>query len=385
MSAKIRVLHVITGLTTGGAETALYNVLHGGLVDLFESKVISLRNEGTMGAKLGALGVPVAALEMHGALPSLANLRKLCREVRAFQPDLIQGWMYHGNLAASIAATLAPGNPWLVWNIRHSLYGLTFEKLMTRQVIRANRLFSSRPDVILYNSNLSREQHEAFGVKSELAQVIPNGFNLERLWPSEDAGRVARETLGISANSRIVGHVARFHPMKNHDGFVRAAVLVGAELEDVHFVLSGRDVVPDNDAVTGLVPDAMRNRFHWLGDREDIPDLMRAMDILCLSSSWGEAFPNVLGEAMTTGVPCVATDVGDSATIIGDTGFVVPPRNEKALVRALMVLLEMPASDRRVLGIAARDRMKERYSLKTVVQEYAAVYEGLVRKPKGAS
>jgi glycosyltransferase involved in cell wall biosynthesis len=292
--------------------------------------------------------------------------------------------MYHGNLAASIAAVLVPGKSWLVWNIRHSLYGLTSEKLMTRQVIRANRFLSSRPGVILYNSNLSREQHEAFGFKSEFGQVIPNGFDLERFRLSEDAGRITRDSLGISSNSRVVGHVARFHPMKNHHGFVRVAVRVGAELKDAHFVLSGRDVVPDNDALTALVPDAMRDRFHWLGDREDIPNLMCAMDVLCQSSSWGEGFPNVLGEAMATGVPCVATDVGDSAEIIGDTGLVVPPRNEEALASALMEMLKMPAGDRRVLGRTARNRITERYSLKTVVGEYAAIYEGLVRRPKGA-
>ena len=377
MSTKIKIVHIITGLTTGGAETALYNLLLGGLVDLFDSRVISLRTAGTMGAKLDSLGIPVVVLGMEGALPSRGSLRKLRREVRAFKPDLIQGWMYHGNLAATVATLLAPRRPRLAWNIRHSLYGLTAEKLMTRQVIRANRFFSNRPDVILYNSALSQEQHETFGVKSKFGRVIPNGFDLERLRPSESTARILRKTLGISINSRVVGHVARFHPMKNHVGFVKAAVQVGSAIGDVHFVLVGRDVVPGNDSLTGLVPEAMLKQFHWLGDRDDVPDLMRAIDILCLSSSWGEGFPNVLGEAMAAGVPCVATNVGDSAIVIGDTGLVVQPCDEESLAVALKTMLDMSVSDRKLLGIAARARIAERYSLKAIVEKYAAIYEGL--------
>jgi glycosyltransferase involved in cell wall biosynthesis len=287
--------------------------------------------------------------------------------------------MYHGNLAASLVSGMVPGRPSLVWNIRHSLYGLGYEKPMTRQVIRANRFLSGRPDQIMYNSGISREQHEAFGFRPERGKVIPNGFAMDRLGPSERTSQVVRGEFGIPKAALVVGHVARLHPLKDHDGFVRAAVRVGSQLQDVHFILCGKDVLPDNSALVELVPSGLRNKFHWLGERDDVPELMSAMDVLCQSSSWGEAFPNVLGEAMATSVPCVATDVGDSAAIVDDTGLIVDPRDEVALASALVRMLEMPAHERAALGARARVRVAERYSLDAVVQQYSAVYEGLAR------
>jgi len=135
-------------------------------------------------------------------------------------------------------------------------------------------------------------------------------------------------------------------------------------------------VSPENPTLAGIVPPELLERFIFPGERTDVQRLMQAMDVFCLSS-WSEAFPNVLGEAMACGVPCVATDVGDSADIIGDTGIVVPPSDTEALARGLMLMLEKPDEERRALGRAARQRVKEHYSLAAVVEEYARLYEGL--------
>jgi len=145
----LKSIHIITGLSIGGAERALYNLLQRGLVERLETHIISLSDEGTMGPQIRALGVPVTALNMRSGRPSLSSVVKLRRIVRELRPDLIQGWMYHGNLAATLARTLAPGRPVLVWSIRHSLNELGYEKPMTRHVIRTNRLLSSAPDALL--------------------------------------------------------------------------------------------------------------------------------------------------------------------------------------------------------------------------------------------
>ena len=321
------VLHIITGLSTGGAENTLYNLLKGGFADQFNNHVVSLIDEGTMGSLIKKSGVPVTSLGMRHGKPSFSSLRKLRRMVRELKPDLIQGWMYHGNLAATLARTMSPGTPALVWNTRHSLYDLAHEKPMTRQIIRANRFFSSVPDALLYNSELSRKQHEAFGYASLNGRVIPNGIDLQRFSFSGQAGKHVRAELGIPVEACVVGHVARFHPIKDHSTFLRAAESVALRYPDLHFVLCGRDVSMNNASLEKQVPAMLRNRFHLLGERSDVPGLMSAMDIFC-QSSWSEAFPNVLGEAMAVGVPCVATDVGDSAIIVGDTGVMVPPRDD---------------------------------------------------------
>lgn len=372
----MKVLHLITGLATGGAEQVLFNGLAGGLAGRFDSAVVSLHDEGTYGEAIRDLGVPVHALGMGWGIPLPGAVKALRRVVADFQPEVIQGWMYHGNLAAILAGWLAPGRPAVAWNIRHSLYGLRAEKPLTRQVIRSNRALSARPDAILYNARLSRQQHETFGFAPDRGQVIPNGFDLARLRPVSERGLMVRHELGILGEARVVGHVARLHPMKDHARFLRAAARVARDREYVHFLLSGTEVTPDNSALVGIVPDALRQRFHFLGERADVPDLMRAMDVLC-QSSWSEAFPNVLGEAMAIGVPCVATDVGDSADIIGGTGVIVPPRDDEALTQGLLAMLAKSTEERRAMGEAARARVESRYSLDAMVAQYARLYEDM--------
>lgn len=369
-------LHIITGLSIGGAERALYNLLSGGGARHFDSIVISLQDEGSYGARIRALGVPVHTLKInHGPfMPSaLFRLRSL---VRRIQPQVIQGWMYHGNLAASLAAKLAPQRPPVVWNIRHSLYDLAHEKLFTRQIIRCNRLFSRHANTIIYNSRLSREQHQAFGFASARGQVIPNGFDTTVLKPMPECRASIRRTLGISDDKLVVGHVARYHPMKDHEGFLRAAITVAEQRPDVLFLMAGREASLDNPSLSGIVPPQLSDRFVCLGERSDVYDLMQAMDIFC-QSSWSEAFPNVLGEAMAFAVPCVATNVGDSADIVGDSGRVVPPNNPAALADAVLELLALPGERRAALGRSAKKRIEENYELSRIVENYRTHYHNL--------
>lgn len=379
----MRVLHIITGLSTGGAERSLYNVLAGGELQFGEHRVLSLSDEGTYGPRIRALGVPVFSLGMQrrGVVPRPMTVLRLRGLILDFQPDVIQGWMYHGNLAASMAGWLAPGRPAVAWNVRHSLYDLAGERPMTRQVIRVNRLLSGGADVILYNSRLSRRQHELFGFAAKHGLVIPNGFDLERLRPDLAQTTEVRQALGIPGSSRVVGHVARFHPMKDHALFLGAAVRLAEVCSDVRFLLVGGEVELNNPALVGIVPKSMENLFLCLGERQDVSVLMRAMDVFCLSS-WTESFPNVLGEAMATGLVCVATDVGDSADILGNTGVIVQPRNEDALAQGLLAMLSLSEEERRVLGQFARTRIETNYALPRIVARYADLYERLTQGDK---
>lgn len=372
-----RILHIITGLSTGGAERALYNLLNGGLAKYFNTHIISLSNEGTIGPQIKALGVPVTSLGIRGGLPNISALLKLRRIVKEFRPALIQGWMYHGNLAATMACALSQGCPALAWNIRHCLYDLGHEKLVTRQVIRANRFFSSAPAALLYNSCLSRKHHENFGFASSNGRVIPNGTDEQEFRFSDESCKRVRRELGIPTTSQVVGHVARLHPMKDHPRFLRAAAVIALRYPELHFLLSGRDVSQENKALVQLLPASVHDRFHLLGERRDVSELMAAMDVFC-QSSWSEGFPNVLGEAMATGVACVATDVGDSSIIIGDTGVVIPPRDEKALIGGIESILKMPPEVRCQMSVRARTRIEENYSLGSVVKRYAALYKKLI-------
>ncbi|SFL46675.1 Glycosyltransferase involved in cell wall bisynthesis [Desulfomicrobium norvegicum] len=370
----MKILHVSTGLSTGGAERALYNLLAGGLANRSDAAVVSLRDEGTIGPLVAALGIPVYSMNMASFISGARVIAGLRRIVRSFEPDLIQGWMYHGNLAASAAAWMNQNRTAVAWNIRQCLYDMKVEKPLTRQVIRANRCLSRQADAVIYNSCLAKAQHESFGLAADRSQVISNGFDLERFRPDPETRMAVRREFNTPKDALVIGHVARFHPMKDHASFLRAAVTVARQVSNIHFLLAGREVSLQNPTLANIVPLELMERFIFTGERMDVHRLMQAMDIFCLSS-WSEAFPNVLGEAMACGAPCVATDVGDCRDIVGGTGILVPPSDSVALAEGLLAMSMMSTADRAALGLAARMRIEERYAIQAVVEQYVELYQ----------
>lgn len=343
----------------------------------FAPSVISLSDKGAIGLRIEALGIPVYTLGMRPSRPSLAGLFRLSKLVSTLRPNLIQGWMYHGNLAASLAAGSKP----VVWGIRQSLYGLDKERVLTRWVIRLGAVVSRYSHAIVYNSHTSARQHEAFGFDASRSRTIPNGFDTEVFNLDENARVGIRQELGLSANVVLIGLVGRYHPMKDHRTFLNAVALLGKEFPEAHFLLAGREVDADNPALGAmLVEFELGDRVFLLGERKDIPQLNAALDIASSASAWGEGFANVIGEAMSCGVPCVVTDVGDSAWIVGDTGRVVPPRDPVALATAWMSLIALSRDERQTLGILARQRVIEKFSLGSVVKQYEDLYESLMSR-----
>lgn len=374
------IIHIISGLSTGGAEMMLYKLLTSIDKQKFKSIVISLVEGGEeLKDRIEALDIPVYSLGIKGSsFLSLFRILKLIRLTREIKPDMIQGWMYHGNLAASLAGKFASGHPAVVWNIRHSLSNIRNEKRSTRWAIKLNRLFSHRPRVIIYNSNLSLKQHESYGFHSLRSRHIPNGIDLKTFEVPLERVEHIRSTFQIPPSAVVVGHAARFHPMKDHQGFLQAAVKIAQMNPEIHFVLIGRDISTENKLLTGLIPAAVHEQFHLLGEQKNIPELMNMMDVFCLSSAWGEGWPNVLGEAMAAGMPCVATDVGDSKDIVGTTGIIVPPRDTGSLRSGIEELVKMTPEQRRILGKKARNRIIENYDLNMIVDQYASLYSELL-------
>lgn len=371
----VSVAHIITSLSVGGAERALLNLLSAGLAKAHRNIVVGLGKEDTIATAIQRAGVPVATLGINPRSPMPNALVRLGGLIRGFRPEVIQGWMYHGNLAASAARFLAGSNSQVFWNVRHSLYSLQYEKRQMRWMIRIGRRFSGSAGLIIYNSDVSREQHEDIGFCRDNGIVIPNGIDTRVFSPCAKARLNMRGRLRIPEDAIVVGHVARFHPMKNHFGFIRAVSALALRHPDLHVVLVGRGVQTDNDALSRSVPTVLQSRFHLLGERHDVSDIMRSFDIFCLSSIWGEGYPNVLGEAMASGVPCVAADVGDSAAVVGDAGMIVPRNDDAALMVALERLVYLDISARRALGLAARERIEENWSLASITRRYIELYD----------
>lgn len=383
MTRPIKVLHLITGLQTGGAEMMLYKLLFASNRGAFPAAVVSLMDRGTMGDKIAALGVPVYTLGLNSLWTFPRALRALRKIVRAFAPDVVQGWMYHANLAAQWAA-------WgrhipVVWNVRHSLYDLRLEKRTTQLVLRLSRRLCTRPSAIIYNAEISARQHEAFGYPAAKRVVIANGFELDRFVPSERARALLRQELSLPAGTLLIGMVARYHPMKDHCTFLQAVAQLHEAHPEVHYVLAGRGVTGDNGDLAQAIESLKLKHIHLLGERSDMPALTAALDIATSASAYGEGFSNVLGEAMACGIPCVTTDVGDSGMIVADTGVVVPPRSPEALAAGWRTLLELGTEGRHALGLTARRRIEGQFSLNAVVQQYQRLYQRLVKGKETAA
>lgn len=376
----MRVCHVITGLSTGGAEMMLLKLVTTQPNDPAHTLVISLLDEGTIGPRLAQAGITVRTLGMQRARPTLGSLMALRRAIAEFRPDLVQGWMYHGNLAASLANRLAGSQVPVVWNIRQTVYRLEDNSRATSLLIRAGAMLSRRPRAIVYNSRTSRDQHRVLGYHEERSLVIPNGFDLTRFSPNTTSRAAVRRELGLADETPLIGLVARYDPMKDFPTALRAMADVVHSRPDAHLVAAGRDVTPGNAELVALVRDlGIAANVSFAGEVADTPRLMAALDVYCSSSAWGEGFPNVIGEAMACGVSCVATDVGDTRYIVGDTGEVVPPRDSSSLGEALTRALQMSEEEHARIGAAARARIAAHFSLSDVVHQYDTLYRGLIR------
>jgi glycosyltransferase involved in cell wall biosynthesis len=372
---------IITGLSTGGAETMLLKLLQNIDRTVFVPQVISLTDVGEIGTSIEALGIPVHALGMKPGRLSPHAFVQLVRLLRRQRPDVVHTWMYHADLIGGIAARLA-GRSALAWCLRNSDLSREASKRSTRMVVRVCALLSGwLPRRILSCSERARAVHEQVGYRAGKIRTVPNGFDLSRFAPDRAARAAVRAELEIPTNSLVVGLMARADPQKNHAGFIDAAARVAHELPDTHFVLAGTGIDDRNGALVQLIEGhRLRAQFHLLGRREDMPQLMAALDVLASTSSFGEAFPNVLGEAMACGVPCVVTDVGDSAEIVGACGRVVNAGDMGSLAREMVTLLKLPAESRAALGHHARERVRERYEIGAVARRYEDFYLSLLRE-----
>jgi glycosyltransferase involved in cell wall biosynthesis len=374
----IKILHVINDLSVGGTEIMLSKLLSRTDRSLFEPYVISLNGVGQPGDTIKNLGIPVASLESRNSVARVLSLLRFAPAIRRMAPQIIQGWMYHGNLAAQLAAAIAPRPARVVWNIRQSLSSLSDEKRATATAIRLGARLSNWPAVILNNSQRSVVQHVALGFPVNKTVVIPNGFDTDIFMPSDEARASVRAQLGVPDNTILVGRIGRYHHTKDYPTFLQAATLLLRDYPDTQFVVAGKDVDWNNDELRHQVQEfGLVERIHLLGERLDVPRLTAALDI-AVSSSHAEGFPNVVGEAMACAVPCVVTDVGDSRWLVGYTGRVVAPRDYSGLTANCHDLIRLGREERKRLGAAARTRIMARYSISSVVRLYESLYQHII-------
>ncbi|MGV3571584.1 MAG: glycosyltransferase [Ramlibacter sp.] len=373
----MRVLHVITALSLGGAERMLLKLLGASALAGFEQRVVAMLPGGPMAGPMRAAGAQVDEVDFLGGLPPFTGAAGLARLARRFEPDLVHGWLYHGNLGASLARAALRRRVPLVWSIRQSLPTLQGENAFARIGIALNRLGSSRPDRVLFNSRTSLAQHRDRGFAVQRATYLPNGFDIDGFVPDAAARERWRSDWNIAPGQVAFGLFARFHPVKDHAGFLQAARRVREARPGTCFVLAGTGIDARNEVLARAIADAgLQDAVRLLGERRDIASLLPALDVY-VSSSTQEAFSNSIGEAMSCGLPCVVTDVGDSRAVVADTARVVPPGDPAALAEAMIALVDLGAEGRAALGAQARQRVVGEFGLDVVAARYAALYREL--------
>jgi glycosyltransferase involved in cell wall biosynthesis len=369
---KKEILHIITGLGCGGAEKSLYRLLISQTGN--SPVVISLTTLNSIGRQLGERGFKVISLNLK-----LYNFPvvffKLYRIIRLYKPNIVQTWLYHADLMGGLAAKVA-GVRYIIWGVRTTeLKKGSYMTISIRKLLAWLSYFI--PNKIVVVAEKAKEKHIRLGYDASKMQVIPNGFNIESCNVSLELVRVFKEVNSIKDNDIVIGCVGRLSQVKGQDVFIKSAGLVLARLPNVKFLMVGRGLEVVNQEVTALIEkNARLENFILLGERSDVPVCLRVMDIFCLPSR-SEGFPNSLGEAMLSGIPCVSTDVGDASMLGGDDVPIAKVDDPEDLANKLIGMIESSQQERKRIGQKLNQRIIDEYSMEKMTSRYQALYEEL--------
>lgn len=383
------ILHVITSLNLGGAETMMCQIVEHTDRSRFEPIVVSLRPEGPLAERIRATGAKLYCLDMGSYLQFPAAYKRLKAIMSEVKPALVQTWMYHADFLGTLAARSFRPIPPVVWNVQHSSFCPKTTKTLSRWMrVLLSKLAAAWPDKIAVCSRTSIELHAGIGYPREKMQHIVNGADTLRFKPDEEAKKALRESLGLPAGARIIGMAGRNDPQKDYPNLFAAIREFQKTDRETYFIACGSGVTLEDASLRAMrescpAPD----RVLLLGPRQDMPLVYPAFDLATLSSAYGEGLPLTLCEAIACGLPGVVTDVGDSADVIGDCGKVVPPCDPMALASAWREMLDLPADEWQKLRIRARTRAEERFALPAITAKYESLYLNLIeaREAKSSS
>lgn len=339
----MKIMHISTSLLDGGAEATLFRLVKH--EKNHQHLVVSMMGLGKYGEKLRDMGIEVYCLDMPRGRLTFQGLKQLWKILNHQQPDVVQTWMYHANLIGGILARCS-GVSNIIWGIRQSNFSFSKTKLLTQIVIGLSAFFSYLiPSKIVCCAQVAMTAHYQIGFNKSPFVFIPNGYDFATLSFTQEPSHYLHDEGLISSPLPLLGMVARFDPQKDHNNLLTALALLKTNRIDFHCALIGSEMDANNIQLNAWINERnLQDHVTLLGPREDIANIMQALDIHILSSAYGEAFPNALAEAMACGTPCVATDIGDSSLIVGDSGWIIPPSDSATLANAIKDALIMKAN-----------------------------------------
>lgn len=364
-------LLLIRSLEIGGAERQFVSLAKGLHDKGIQLNVLTFYRGGALRTELEHAGVPVTDLNKRGRRDLVGFLWRLVSAVIICKPSTIYAFLPTANILAVVLGILL--GPKVVWGIRASNVDLTQYDWLSRIVSVLEKWSSARADLIICNSTAGLEYHANRGFPCDKMVVIHNGIDTDRFRRDQVSRVQCRTAFDVGDNDILVGIAAMIDPMKDYPTFLRAASVVAAANENVRFVCVGDGDPAYRELCEELVVDlGLSMRLTWTGPRTDMPTIYSAFDIAVSSSSFGEGFSNSIGEAMACECPCVVTDVGDSALIVGDTGLVVPPGNSEMLADSIMKFVKSSQYDRMQIGHDARERIVTNFSLQYMIERTAS-------------
>jgi glycosyltransferase involved in cell wall biosynthesis len=371
-----QILHVITGLGAGGAEMALYRLIVSSRDGHYRHLVITLTPGGSNRQRFLDAGIEVVTFNFKRS--PISDFIRLAAMIRNIRPDIVQTWMYHADMLGGLAARLA-GNRNVVWGIRTtSLQNRAYCIAIVRKLCAW--LSPWVPHTIVCVAEASRLAHVAVGYDATRMVVVQNGFDPSAMVTSTDEKEPLRALCGFGAGEIVAGSLGRFDVDKDFRNFVRAAGMLAQRHRHARFLMVGPGLDKSNAELASWIAETgYADRFVLLGERVDASTCLEAMDVFCLSSR-NEGFPNVVGEAMMMGVPCVVTDVGDAALLVADTGVVVPKEDPCALAKGIGSLLSMTAGARQKLGQKATERVQAEFTMKRVRERFETLYQHITQE-----
>jgi glycosyltransferase involved in cell wall biosynthesis len=362
------VILLVRSLERGGAERQVV-VLAKALRGLGSAvKVITFYDGGALRAELMQSGVPVLSLGKSSRWDVVPFMMRLVRVLKRERPTVLHSFLTVPNVVAAAI------KPWLqgvrvVWGVRASNMDMTRYDWLASATDRLEGRLAHRADLIIFNSHAGLQHAMSRGFPGQKAVVIPNGIDTQRFYPDAAAGAALRAKWGLTDRHITVGLVARFDPMKDHENFLRAAKIVAEQCPAARFACIGDGPAEQRDRIRVLATElGISERVIWAGVLDDMRSANCALDIACSASRYGEGFSNSIAEAMACGITCVATDVGDSARLIGDTGKVVSPASPAQLANAIMQLIALGAEGRAAQGVRARTRIESEFSVECLVR-----------------
>jgi len=366
-----KIVHIISGLQVGGAERSLFNICNSTLNDSFKQYVICLGNKGYYSQKIEEIGLEIYHINFS-SWHFVKSVTKFIIILKKISPDIIQGWMNHGNFASILALFILNFKPIIYWNIRQSFYKNKNDLFYTKFLFLCNILFSRIPKKIIINSNISKIQLKNFGFHIDSFKFIPNGFD-PNYWVRDLLFReLKRENLGIENLDFVIGYVGRYHPMKNIILLLKAFEIISINFLNSKLVIIGHKEDDFNKFEKEIFDKIPNNQIILLNQMYDINKYYSIFDLFTLCSV-SEGFPNVLGEAMSCELCCISTNVGEAPTLLQDVGFIIPVDDLDALVSKMSNCIENLEMTKN-MGILARNKIVKTYSLQNTVNQYINLY-----------